>query len=203
MSSTDVRQLIADLAAAVAPLDEEEAQSQKTVLEWIASGAPLFRTDPPDVPPMHLAVYTALLDEAEEAMLLGEHIKAGLWLPPGGHVDPGEDPRHTVVREGDEELGVDIVFHTGTGDRPVFLTVTPTRGSGSHLDVTFWFVARGDRRSSLTVDPSEFRSVDWWNLAATDWTDGRFDPHMARFVRKLGATVDAETTQAAAPGGPA
>lgn len=203
MSLTDVRQVIADLTAAVRPLDGEEAQSQATILEWIASGAPLFRTVPPDVPPMHLAVYLALYDARAGAVLLVDHIKAGLRLLPGGHVDPGEDPRGTVVREGKEELGLDIRLHERTGGRPIFLSVTATRGLHTHTDVTMWFLAHGDRTAAITPDLGEFHSVDWFNVAATDWTGDRFDPRMARFVRKLTATVEAGTGRAAATGRPA
>jgi 8-oxo-dGTP pyrophosphatase MutT (NUDIX family) len=190
MASTRFRRIIADLAVDVSPLDDEEAETQKAILQWVASGAPLFRTHPPDIPPMHLAVYLALLDEKQEAVLLVDHIKADLWLLPGGHVDPDEDPRHTPLREAKEELGVTIEFHAGVGDRPVFLTVTATRGLHPHTDVTFWFVAQGDRTTPLAGDPGEFRSVAWFDLAATDWADGRFDPQMARFACKLRRTLD-------------
>ncbi|MFG2951581.1 NUDIX domain-containing protein [Streptomyces adustus] len=39
-------------------------------------------------------------------MLLVAHCKAGLWLPAGGHVEPGEDPWAAMVRECREELGI-------------------------------------------------------------------------------------------------
>ncbi|MGH3830639.1 MAG: NUDIX domain-containing protein [Pseudonocardiaceae bacterium] len=61
-----------------------------------------------------------------------DHVKAGLWLFPGGHVDDGEDPRLTVLREAAEELRIDGVFHPWFGDDPLFLTVTKTRGEHSH-----------------------------------------------------------------------
>jgi len=203
MSSTDICQVIVDLTATVTPLDGEEAQHQASILDWIASGAPLFRTAPPDVPPMHLAVYLALYDQQQGAVLLVDHIKAGLRLLPGGHVDPDEDPRATVVREASEELGLDIRLHERTGGRPIFLSVTETRGLGTHTDATLWFLAHADRTAAITPDPGEFRGLEWVDVEATDWTGDQFDPHMARFVRKLFATVDAGSGQAPATGRPA
>lgn len=40
-----------------------------------------------------------------------------MWLPPGGHVEPGEDPWQTVVRECREELHIDAVPSSVTGTR--------------------------------------------------------------------------------------
>jgi 8-oxo-dGTP pyrophosphatase MutT (NUDIX family) len=39
---------------------------------------------------------------------LHKHPKLGLWLPPGGHVEPHELPDGAAVREGQEETGVQI-----------------------------------------------------------------------------------------------
>jgi 8-oxo-dGTP pyrophosphatase MutT (NUDIX family) len=189
MSLTNARTVIADLTARVMPLDGEEADAQATMLVWIGAGAPLFRTAPPDIPPMHLAVYVVLLDAGGRAVLLVDHIKAGLWLPPGGHVDPDEDPRATAVREGKEELGLDIDFHEGAGDRPFFLTVTATRGPRSHTDATFWFVARGDRSAPVSPDLREFREVRWFDLDGTNWSAPTVEPNLRRFVDKLHTTT--------------
>jgi 8-oxo-dGTP diphosphatase len=38
--------------------------------------------------------------------MLHWHKKLQLWLPPGGHVDPDEDPVQAVVREVREETGI-------------------------------------------------------------------------------------------------
>ncbi|MHB8516480.1 MAG: NUDIX hydrolase [Dehalococcoidia bacterium] len=38
--------------------------------------------------------------------LLHWHRKNGMWLPPGGHVEPGEDPVQAVEREVLEETGI-------------------------------------------------------------------------------------------------
>ena len=52
----------------------------------------------------HLTV-SGFVVEGEQT-LLHWHRKNGMWLPPGGHIEPGEDPVQAVVREVLEETGV-------------------------------------------------------------------------------------------------
>jgi ADP-ribose pyrophosphatase YjhB (NUDIX family) len=42
----------------------------------------------------------------EGRVLLHRHKKLGLWLPPGGHIEPNELPDEAAVREVEEETGV-------------------------------------------------------------------------------------------------
>ncbi|WP_425276650.1 NUDIX domain-containing protein [Streptomyces diastatochromogenes] len=72
-------------------------------------------------------------------MLLVAHRKAGLWLPAGGHVEPGVNPWAAVVRECHEELGIEAVASPITGGipssspwpEPGESTRTPTSRSGT------------------------------------------------------------------------
>ena len=41
-------------------------------------------------------------------VLLLRHRKLGMWLPFGGHVDPGEDPVQALLREAREETGFEV-----------------------------------------------------------------------------------------------
>ncbi|HJO60034.1 MAG: NUDIX domain-containing protein [SAR202 cluster bacterium] len=42
----------------------------------------------------------------DQSVLLHWHKKINLWLPPGGHVEPNEDPVEAVLREIFEETGL-------------------------------------------------------------------------------------------------
>jgi 8-oxo-dGTP diphosphatase len=186
------RSVIYDLVAAVAPLDSKEADDQSGILTWVASGEPLFRVEKPATPPKHLAVYFALVDEVDRSVMLVDHVKARSWLLPGGHVDDGEDPRWSVKREAFEELRITPEFHERLGgDKPLFLTVTRTRGAGSHTDVTRWFVLQGDRRQEIRPDAREFNETCWFGLDGhVDWSAAHFDPQMDRFVAKLTSAMN-------------
>jgi len=41
-------------------------------------------------------------------ILFLNHKKYGIWLQPGGHVEPGETPDEAAVRETKEETGLDV-----------------------------------------------------------------------------------------------
>jgi 8-oxo-dGTP diphosphatase len=186
------RSVVCDLVAGVSPFDVQEAADQSEILQWVNSGAPLFRIASPATPARHLVVYFVPLDEASRAVLLVDHVKAKLWLPPGGHVDDGEDPRRAVEREAAEELGITAKFHDGFGgDAPFFMTVARTRGEHSHTDVTLWFVLMADRDTVIEADPREFTAARWFRFdEPAEWTAGRFDPQMHRFISKLTNVLD-------------
>ena len=163
------------------------------MLEWIESGAELYRISPPDQPSMHLVSYFVPFDAATGSVLLAAHRKSGLVLPPGGHCEVGESPWRTVRRECVDELGIPAVAVPWLGPKPLFVTVTETRGAavGRHTDVSLWYVidvAAADRR--LRPDPGEFDGVSWLTLEELLAAPiERFDPHTHRFVRKVRAVA--------------
>jgi 8-oxo-dGTP pyrophosphatase MutT (NUDIX family) len=170
------------MAAAIRPWDAREAADQQAVLDWIDSGAELYRQVAPAIPPRHLVSYFLLMDGPW--ILLVDHIKAGLWLPSGGHCDPGEHPRDTVRREVVEELSVEATF---LQDAPVFLTLQTTTGHRDvvHEDVTFWYVLRGEAGRTYDYDRGEFHGIRWF--APQDVPLDRTDPNLTRCLAKLGA----------------
>ena len=133
-----LRSHITEIVTSITPLDNEEKAHIADVLKWLASGAEIFRLKKPDVPQKHLVSYFVLFDSIANKVLLVDHIKAGLWLPTGGHVEPNEKPVSTVIREAHEELGIEANLFSPS---PLFLTVTQTVGiTKGHTDVSLWFL---------------------------------------------------------------
>src|SRR5437667_4357163 len=62
--------------------------------------------------PIVLVAAVALIDPDGRVLLAqrpeGKHL-AGLWEFPGGKVQPGETPEAALIRELEEELGIDVV----------------------------------------------------------------------------------------------
>ncbi|MFJ4979983.1 NUDIX hydrolase [Streptomyces coeruleorubidus] len=174
------------LVGAIESWDHLERTHLDAARQWIASEAPLYRVRKPDVPAMHLVSYFVVLDAPRAQLLLVAHRKAGLWLPAGGHVEPGEDPWTTVVRECREELGIEAVASPITGEQPLFLTVTPTQGQHRHTDVSLWYLLEADAHTITSYDHSEFSAIRWLtDEQVLEEPAELLDPHMHRFTRKL------------------
>lgn len=190
------RHAIRKLIQQIKPSDEIESAHQTHVMDWIDSGARLFRTRKPDVPQQHLVSYFVLYDEAKDVIMLIDHVKAGLWLPTGGHVDVNENPMDTVIREAREELQVKATFSHIFGDQPLFITATQTRGYGEHTDVSLWYVIEADSAITLEFDRREINGYKWISLEDVLKTPlQELDPHMHRFSRKMRAYISNKKSQ--------
>ncbi|MFF3567878.1 NUDIX domain-containing protein [Nocardia jiangxiensis] len=177
--------LVHDVVQAIAPLDSLEQQHIDHTLAWLADTDDIFRRAKPATPPQHLVSYVVLVDPDESGIFLGRHLLAGLHLPMGGHIEPGEHPLTAAGREAAEELDIDAEF-TVVGDRPLFLTVTQTVGKAlAHTDVSLWYVIRGSRNRDYALDPREFDGGRWWDIDSS--TIPESDPHLERFLTKLRA----------------
>jgi len=174
-----IREQIRAEILSIDPLDELERLHINETLAWVDSGVGLFRTAKPATPPKHLVSYFAVVDH--DHILLVDHKNAELWLPTGGHVEPDEHPRATVVREIQEELGL---TPTQPIEAPLMITSAATAArTAGHIDVSLWYVVSGDRAQHLEYDRGEFNSINWFVFDAIPFQ--RSDPHMQRFIQKL------------------
>lgn len=163
---------------AIPPGDETEESTRADVLARLARGDDLIRGGQPDRPDPHLVSYTLVTDG--RSVLLCHHKKAGLWLPTGGHVDPGEAPLATAQREIVEELGAALPL---ISDFPVFVTCQKTTGPNPHHDLSLWYLFEGDPEHSYDWDAGEFLDVAWF--APEDIPLGQCEPQLPRAIDKL------------------
>lgn len=139
----------------------------------------------------NLVSYFVLVDPEHKSILLVDHIKAQLWLPPGGHVEFNESPEDAVIREAEEEFGISAIF-LGNNRKPFFVTVTQTVGlTPGHVDVSLWYLLKGSIHARLQYDRSEFTDVEWYTFDEILETDPLiFDPNLQRFTRKIVALLE-------------
>ena len=104
-------------------------------------------------------------------VVLVKHKRLGIWLQPGGHVDPGETPWHGARREAHEETGLDVDF-AGGSPQLVHVDVHPGGRGHTHLDLRYLVEA-------AAVDPrppeGESQEVAWfdWDAAVERADDER------------------------------
>lgn len=111
----------------------------------------------------HFCVYFAAFDPQNREVFIGHHIKSGLWLFNGGHIDFGETPREAALREISEELGV---TDYQLPSLPSLLTITDINNGKvkckTHWDI--WYFLPFDKNSfSPDVDKlrTEFYENRW------------------------------------------
>lgn len=119
-------------------------------------------------PENHFCAYFAAYDSKSKKLFIGHHIKSGLWLFNGGHIDKGETLRETVEREIGEEWGLDI--NSLNIGEPSFISTAeinnPTKQTCRlHLDIWHFINVNID---TFKPDPlklaEEFHSVEWVGL---------------------------------------
>lgn len=181
-------QHVRSLIAGIEPTDDLAGAHRETALRWLDSTHDIYRRAKPATPSPHLVSYFLLIDRDSNKVLLCDHRLSGLWLPTGGHVEPGEHPADTVRREVVEELGIEARFDAETGAEPFFVTVTETVGdpAARHTDVSLWFALEGRRGQLLRPDEREFTSVRWWMIGELlDAAPARMEPHLTRALDAL------------------
>ncbi|MCI0688225.1 MAG: NUDIX domain-containing protein [Sporichthyaceae bacterium] len=73
----------------------------------------------------HFTASGIVLDHANRVLLV-KHTKLGMWLYPGGHVDPDEDPVQALHREIREETGLQVeIIAAGEFDHPAVTVLPP------------------------------------------------------------------------------
>jgi 8-oxo-dGTP pyrophosphatase MutT (NUDIX family) len=104
--------------------------------------------------PRHVTASTFAVSEL--GVVLHLHRRLGIWLQPGGHVDPGEAPQDAALRELAEETGI-VAVHL---DPPllVHVSVHDTPWGHRHYDCR-WLV----EATSTTLRPAlgESPEVRW------------------------------------------
>ena len=170
-------ELRADVRRAVSarqPIDDEE---RRCIGEFLDHFDRLAHPFDEHADPVHVTGSAIVV--GPRGVVLLKHKRLGLWLQPGGHIDPGESPWDAARREAVEETGLAVEF-VESPPRLVHVDVHPGGRGHTHLDLRY-LVAAGD------ADPSppdgESQEIEW--LAWPDAIERASDDRLKSALRTL------------------
>jgi 8-oxo-dGTP pyrophosphatase MutT (NUDIX family) len=156
MTQDDMRKAIQNqLRALPAPADLREQRSRLCALDWLAR---LPRPFDRLASPVH--VTGAAIVVGVRGTVLLEHRRLGIWVQPGGHLEPGEPPARAALREASEETGLDL-RHPPGGPRLVHVDVHPGAEGHVHLDLRFLLLGPDREPSPPAGESPHVRWFDW------------------------------------------
>jgi 8-oxo-dGTP pyrophosphatase MutT (NUDIX family) len=150
---------VAALRRQVTELPVVDDRARRSRSAFLAALDRLDRPFDEHADPTHVTASAIVCSDA--GVLLHRHKRLGLWLQPGGHLDPGETPPEAAVREVIEETGLDAT-HTTHPPRIVHVDVHPGGRGHTHLDVRYLL-----RAPPVPPRPptEESQDVAWFTLA--------------------------------------
>ncbi|MGI8574936.1 MAG: NUDIX hydrolase [Egibacteraceae bacterium] len=165
MNSPDDR--VAALRAAISGLPAPDARTRSSCAFALERLDALEAPFDEDADPVHVTA-SAIVTGAQ-GVLLHRHKRLGLWLQPGGHLEPDEEPEDAALREVREETGL-VAAHPSGGARLVHLDVHPGPKGHTHLDLRYLLHAEG----APSPPDGESQDVAWfsWNEALALADDG-------------------------------
>ncbi len=105
----------------------------------------------------HFCVGVVVICRKENKMFAGHHIKSDSWMGAGGHMDAGESPLQTALRECEEEIGLK------TSDATLFdlthFEGVNRKGCDQHFD--FFYKIELGSTPNFKFDPKEFHEGGW------------------------------------------
>jgi ADP-ribose pyrophosphatase YjhB (NUDIX family) len=126
---------------------------------------------------------TFVVDQGRTLLL--HHRKLGMWLPPGGHIDPHELPDQAALREVREESGLEVELlesgymlgHVRVLPQPYCVLLENISPGHQHIDLIYFARVSG---GALAPAEREARAVRWYT-----WDD-LGEPEIAEDIRELG-----------------
>lgn len=116
----------------------------------------------------HLTASAIIFNPSGQRVLMIEHARHQQWLLPGGHIEPGEQPRETARREAHEEVGLTdlVLLRDSIFDIDIHrIADAPQKGEPEHWHFDLRFLFQSPTETVL-LDRDEANASAWRNLHA-------------------------------------
>lgn len=154
---TDRGAVVDELRRAAADRDAVDERERRSISRLLSELDRLQDPFDEHADPTHVTGSAIII--GPRGVVLHRHRKLGLWLQPGGHIDPGETPWDAAKREAEEETGLEL-WHADGGPRLAHIDVHPGPHGHTHLDVRY-LLGAGDADPS--PPPEESQDVRWFS----------------------------------------
>lgn len=137
----------------------------------------------------HYCSFFLPYDKCTGKIYLCHHKKAADWIPPGGHIEPGETPSDAAIREMFEELSVNITIDQLQAWN---LSVKPINRPGSgclaHYDI--WHLVHIPEQV-FEYDRREYYDAAWFSISEGVKKIAK-NPDFAAIITTLTSLVDVD-----------
>lgn len=178
-----MRQYVRRTVADRDPIDDAERGSIATFLARYDA-----LSDPMDqgCDPIHVTGSAIVV--GRRGVVLLRHKRLGLWLQPGGHIDPGETPWEAALREAEEETGLAVRFaEVGSDGVPPLVHVDVHPGGRGHTHLDLRYLVDG---GAADPEPPAGESQDIGWFAWPDAVERASDDRLTSLLRHLSSAVD-------------
>jgi ADP-ribose pyrophosphatase YjhB (NUDIX family) len=131
----------------------------------------------------------------DNKVLLVNHPRYDMWLPPGGHIELNEDPEEALFREIKEETGLDVEIIATKPDlnfpgtkyiyMPAYISVHEANPPHKHIGMTYF--AKAKNADHLKSD--EHTEAKWFTEAELDSPHFYMPPEIKHFGQEAIKTV--------------
>lgn len=145
--------------AAVAGRRPTDARERVSIAEFLRRFDALDQPFLEEADPVHVTASALLVAEDRSRILLHRHKRLGLWLQPGGHIDPDELPWDAARREAEEETGLPVAL---SSTDLAHVDVHPGPRGHTHLDLRYLITSPVVAPSPAEGESQEAQWFPWY-----------------------------------------